>query len=248
MGLLSCSKGVPRLLPILFLLAHVYISLVTAESRPAAHQSTDLSTAAAHTYNGPGLLKPRATSRSFTIADHGDMFLKDQTPFRLISGSIHYHRWGGDAATLVQQQHQPAPTLYKASSLSRETGPQILTAEQAGACCCLLQQKHEQWLHHITHRTSWPTNPHPQLTPSPPLLVVPRIPPAYWEDRLARVKAMGCNAIQMYVPWNWHQPTPEPLGPHSWSGWRNITHFIQMAGDMGLLVLLRPGPYVCAGE
>merc|ERR1719456_603395 len=32
-----------------------------------------------------------------------------------------------------------------------------------------------------------------------------RIPSMYWKDRLLRIKAMGMNAIQTYVPWNFHE-------------------------------------------
>lgn len=44
-----------------------------------------------------------------------------------------------------------------------------------------------------------------------------RVPVEYWEDRLLRLRAMGLNAVQTYVPWNWHQP--EETGPVNWSGW-----------------------------
>lgn len=33
-----------------------------------------------------------------------------------------------------------------------------------------------------------------------------RIHPDYWEDRLKRIRAAGLNAIQTYVPWNFHEP------------------------------------------
>ena len=33
-----------------------------------------------------------------------------------------------------------------------------------------------------------------------------RIHPEYWEDRIQRVRALGLNAIQIYVPWNIHEP------------------------------------------
>lgn len=33
-----------------------------------------------------------------------------------------------------------------------------------------------------------------------------RIHPGQWDDRLKRVRAAGFNAIQVYVPWNMHQP------------------------------------------
>ncbi|KAK9843639.1 hypothetical protein WJX81_000575 [Elliptochloris bilobata] len=70
-----------------------------------------------------------------------------------------------------------------------------------------------------------------------------RIPPTYWRDRLLRVRALGLNSIEMYVPWNWHAPQPGEL---LWSGGRNITRFLDLALELGLNVVLRPGPYVCA--
>ena len=56
----------------------------------------------------------------------------------------------------------------------------------------------------------------------------------------------GCcraRLAQMYVPWNWHAPQP---GEFVWSGGRNITRFLDIAQELGLNVVLRPGPYVCA--
>jgi beta-galactosidase GanA len=35
-----------------------------------------------------------------------------------------------------------------------------------------------------------------------------RIPVEYWRDRLERIMGLGLNAIQMYVPWNWHEQVP----------------------------------------
>ena len=73
-----------------------------------------------------------------------------------------------------------------------------------------------------------------------------RIPPPYWRDRLQRVLALGVNAIQVYVPWNWHQPDGPDQAP-DFTEWRDLEAFVRLAGDLGLLVLLRPGPYICAG-
>lgn len=70
-----------------------------------------------------------------------------------------------------------------------------------------------------------------------------RIPRFYWEDRLLKMKMAGLNAIQMYVPWNFHEPQP---GQYEFSGDRDVEHFIQLAHQLGLLVILRPGPYICA--
>ena len=33
-----------------------------------------------------------------------------------------------------------------------------------------------------------------------------RIVPEYWRDTLLDLKAMGCNTVETYVPWNLHEP------------------------------------------
>ena len=69
-----------------------------------------------------------------------------------------------------------------------------------------------------------------------------RVPAEYWEDRLLRLKAMGLNSIQTYVPWNWHEPVQ---GQFNWAGDRNLSHFLTTAQTVGLLVVMRAGPYMC---
>ena len=70
-----------------------------------------------------------------------------------------------------------------------------------------------------------------------------RIHPDYWSDRLQRLKAAGLNAIQVYVPWNLHETYENQF---DFSGGANLTTFIKLAQDQGFVVLLRPGPYICA--
>ncbi|XP_068176978.1 beta-galactosidase [Antennarius striatus] len=70
-----------------------------------------------------------------------------------------------------------------------------------------------------------------------------RIPRVYWKDRLLKMYMAGLNAIQTYIPWNYHEESP---GRYSFSGDRDLEHFLQLAKDIGLLVILRPGPYICA--
>lgn len=70
-----------------------------------------------------------------------------------------------------------------------------------------------------------------------------RIPRVYWKDRLLKMYMAGLNAIQTYVPWNYHEESP---GRYSFSGDRDLEYFLQLANDVGLLVILRPGPYICA--
>lgn len=70
-----------------------------------------------------------------------------------------------------------------------------------------------------------------------------RIPSFYWKDRLLKMKMAGLNAIQIYVPWNFHEPQP---GQYQFSEDHDVEHFIQLAHELSLLVILRPGPYICA--
>ena len=58
-----------------------------------------------------------------------------------------------------------------------------------------------------------------------------------------KIRAAGLNAIQTYVPWNFHESTP---GAYNFTGERDIVKFIKTAQECGLLVILRPGPYICA--
>ncbi|KAM5124836.1 beta-galactosidase-1-like protein isoform 1-T1 [Mantella aurantiaca] len=53
----------------------------------------------------------------------------------------------------------------------------------------------------------------------------------------------GLNAIQVYVPWNLHEPQP---GMFLFDGERDLDHFLDLTEELGLLVILRPGPYICA--
>lgn len=71
-----------------------------------------------------------------------------------------------------------------------------------------------------------------------------RVHPSLWRDRLARLRAMGLNAIQTYVPWNWHEHEAQGVFDFS-SPARNISEFLAAAAEQDLLVLLRPGPYIC---
>nr|XP_020030759.1 beta-galactosidase isoform X2 [Castor canadensis] len=70
-----------------------------------------------------------------------------------------------------------------------------------------------------------------------------RVPRFYWVDRLLKMKMAGLNAIQTYVAWNFHEPQP---GHYEFSGDHDVEYFIQLAHNLGLLVILRPGPYICA--
>ncbi|PIO27867.1 hypothetical protein AB205_0176940, partial [Aquarana catesbeiana] len=70
-----------------------------------------------------------------------------------------------------------------------------------------------------------------------------RVPPVYWKDRLLKMYMTGLNAVQVYVPWNFHEPQP---GMFNFDGDRDLERFLNLTAELGLLVILRPGPYICA--
>ncbi|XP_048244851.1 beta-galactosidase-like [Haliotis rufescens] len=71
-----------------------------------------------------------------------------------------------------------------------------------------------------------------------------RVPRVHWKDRLMKIYAAGLNTIQTYVPWNLHQRQPFQS---DFSGNLDFVSFVKLAQDVGLLVILRPGPYTDAG-
>lgn len=70
-----------------------------------------------------------------------------------------------------------------------------------------------------------------------------RVVPEYWRDRLEKLKAMGCNTVETYIPWNMHEPKK---GEFCFEGMLDLTHFVELAQELGLYVILRPSPYICA--
>jgi len=70
-----------------------------------------------------------------------------------------------------------------------------------------------------------------------------RIPHQYWRHRLRMMKAMGLNTVATYVFWNWHETEP---GTWDFEGDKDLAEYIKTAGEEGMMVILRPGPYVCA--
>ena len=70
-----------------------------------------------------------------------------------------------------------------------------------------------------------------------------RVVPEYWEDRLLKLKAAGFNTVETYMCWNLHEPKE---GEFCFDGMLDIAKFISIAAKLGLYVIVRPGPYICA--
>jgi hypothetical protein len=75
-----------------------------------------------------------------------------------------------------------------------------------------------------------------------------RCPQPLWKDRLQKLKDAGLNCVETYLAWNYHEPKePADVGDFSkLERMQEITDFITLARELGLYVIIRPGPYICA--
>lgn len=76
-----------------------------------------------------------------------------------------------------------------------------------------------------------------------------RVHPALWRDRLKKLRALGANTVETYVAWNIHEPRKGEYdfgnGQNDLSEFADVRRFLEIAQEEDLLVLLRPGPYIC---
>ena len=71
----------------------------------------------------------------------------------------------------------------------------------------------------------------------------PRIPRPNWEHRIQMCKALGMNAVCIYIFWNIHE---QKEGQFDFTGNNDVAEFCRLAQKNGMYVIVRPGPYVCA--
>lgn len=57
------------------------------------------------------------------------------------------------------------------------------------------------------------------------------------------MRAAGLMVVTTYVEWSLHNPRD---GVYDWTGAADVETFIDLAEREDLLVVLRPGPYICA--
>ncbi len=67
--------------------------------------------------------------------------------------------------------------------------------------------------------------------------------PDTWRDIFKKMKAMGLNCVETYCVWNMHEKKP---GEYDFTGNLDIAAFIKTAQEEELMVIVRPGPYICA--
>ncbi len=74
-----------------------------------------------------------------------------------------------------------------------------------------------------------------------------RTPQDQWPQRLGLLKKAGFNTLAAYIPWLWHQVEEDvaDVDGHS-HPMRDLAGFLDLATDMGFLLIPRPGPYIMA--
>jgi beta-galactosidase len=74
-----------------------------------------------------------------------------------------------------------------------------------------------------------------------------RLPRAVWRERLEAWRHAGGNLLATYVPWLWHEL---PGGEVDLTGrtheQRDLAGYLDLAAEVGLAVVVRPGPFVMA--
>jgi len=70
----------------------------------------------------------------------------------------------------------------------------------------------------------------------------PRVPREHWRDRFRKAKALGLNTITTYIFWNLHE---KQQGKFDFSGNLDVAEYAKIAQEEGLLMIVRPGPYIC---
>ena len=64
-----------------------------------------------------------------------------------------------------------------------------------------------------------------------------------WNDRLLKMKAAGLNTVQFYSPWNLHEEHPNEF---NFENELDLDRFLTEVKQNDMLVMYRPGPYICA--
>lgn len=72
----------------------------------------------------------------------------------------------------------------------------------------------------------------------------PRVEACEWSKVFREMFLDGLNTVQTYIYWNLHQS--EMGGGYDFSGNKNWTLFVEKAGQAGLFVVLRIGPFVAS--
>ncbi|WP_426251734.1 beta-galactosidase [Paenibacillus pabuli] len=70
-----------------------------------------------------------------------------------------------------------------------------------------------------------------------------RMPREEWREVLMKAKLAGMNCIDTYFAWNVHEPEE---GQWSFEGDHDCGAFLDLCAELGMYVITRPGPFICA--
>ena len=70
-----------------------------------------------------------------------------------------------------------------------------------------------------------------------------RMPKEEWREVLVKAKLAGMNCIDTYFAWNVHEPEE---GNWVFEGDQDCGEFLDLCAELGLWVIARPGPFICA--
>ena len=70
-----------------------------------------------------------------------------------------------------------------------------------------------------------------------------RVHPDRWEDTFKKLANVGVNTVETYVAWNMHEPEQAHF---NFEKGNDLDRYLSLAEKYNLLVIIRPGPYICA--
>ncbi|MNO37803.1 Beta-galactosidase precursor [compost metagenome] len=70
-----------------------------------------------------------------------------------------------------------------------------------------------------------------------------RMPREEWREVLVKAKLAGMNCVDTYFAWNVHEPLE---GEWNFEGDQDCGAFLDLCAELGLWVIARPGPFICA--
>lgn len=70
-----------------------------------------------------------------------------------------------------------------------------------------------------------------------------RVPKSHWRLRMEQFRAAGGTCLSTYIPWLIHEPTEGTFVFDAGDGTTDLTDFLELAAELNLYIIARPGPY-----